>query len=122
MTVPVQRLIESHCQDRNRAAIISGLEEGVLRLLDGLRGTALTRDEIGEAFKAGTVGFVGLDVEKDGRDLLLALAQLLSPQIHQAVQDGTDALDQALTNLVRKGVVHMTLVNRHAHFWIPTDS
>ena len=122
MPILVQNLIESQHQDRNRAAIISGLEQGVHRLLDGLRGTALTRVEIGEAFKAGTVGITGLKVEDNTRELFLAVAQLLSPQVRQAVKEGSDALDQALTNLVRRGVVHMTLVDLHAHFWTSTDS
>lgn len=122
MPIPVQKFIESQHQDRNRAAIIISLEQGVHRLLDGLRGTALTRVEIGEALKAGTVGIAGLKVEDNTRELFLTVAQLLSPQIRQTVKDGSDALDQALTNLVRGRVVHMTLVDLQAHFWTPTDS
>jgi len=122
MPVPVQKLIESQHHDRNRAAIINGLEQGIHRLLDGLRGTALTRVEIGEAFKAGAVGIAGLKVEDNTRELFLTVAQLLSPPIRQAVKDSSDALDEALTNLVRRGAVHMSLVDLHAHFWTPTES
>jgi hypothetical protein len=122
MPIPVQRFIESQHHDRNRAAIVTALEQGIHRLLDGLRGTALTRLEIGEAFKAGAVGVAGLKVEDNTRELFLAFAQLLSPQIRQTVKDGSDALDEALTNLVRRGDVRMTLLDLQAHFWTPTEA
>lgn len=122
MPISVQKLIEVQHHDRNRAAIVTGLEQGIHRLLAGLSDTALTRLEIGEAFKAGAVGIAGLKVEDNTRELFLTIAQMLSPQIRQTVKDGSDALDEALTNLVRRGVVRMTLVDLHAHFWTPTEA
>ena len=122
MPIPVQKILESvNTTDNTRISIIRGLEPGVQRLIDGLRGNALTRAEIGDALKAGATGVLGLTIQPDVRELLLALAQGASAPARQAIKEASDALDQAITNLVRRGAVNMAMVDLQAYFWVTPE-
>lgn len=122
MPIPVQKILESpNTSDSTRISIIRELEHGVRRLLDGLRGNALTRVEIGDAFKTGATGVVGLTIQPELRELVLAIAQGVFPPARQAVKEGSDALDQAITNLVRRGAVNMAMVDLQAYFWVTPE-
>jgi hypothetical protein len=123
MPVDVQKILKPlNTSDHARISLLSGIEQSVQHLLDKLRGSALSRAEIGEAFKAGATNLAGLKVEPDLREILLVLAQAAFPIAREAIKEGSDALDQALTNAVRRGSIRMAVFDLQAYFWTETES
>lgn len=93
------------------AALVGAAEAAIEKLLRRYPDKALTRQDIGNAFMQSVTG-----PDAEQRDFALLLAKLFPPTA-ELMKATTAVLDHALTNLVRRGAVHMALHATHAHFW-----
>lgn len=119
MSVPTQKFSEPQGKNDNvRQALLAAVEQVVEKYLHHRAGEALTRQEIGAAFTQLIAQQTGLGRNPDARELLVAILQLI-PSTAELMKNGTELIDHALTNLVRRGTVYMTLLDTQIYFWLP---